>query len=60
LIPAWGLARLMQSFIWGVRAADVVAFGGVPAVLLAASAIAIWVPSVRATRIDPVRILHDE
>ncbi len=60
LIPAWGIARVMQSFIWGVKAGDAAAFVGVPLVLIAASAIAICVPAVRATRIDPVRSLHHE
>jgi putative ABC transport system permease protein len=60
LIPAWGIARVMQSFIWGVKAADTMAFVGVPLVLMAASAIAIYVPAVRASLIDPVRALHDE
>jgi putative ABC transport system permease protein len=60
LIPAWGLARVMQSFIFGVQAADAAAFVGVPLVLIAASAIAIYVPAVRASRIDPIRALHHE
>jgi len=60
LIPAWGIARVMQSFIFGVRAADAAAFLGVPLVLIVASATAIYVPAVRATRIDPVRSLHHE
>ena len=60
LIPAWGIARLMQSFIWGVRAGDMAAFLGVPLVLMAGSTIAISVPAVPATRIDPVRALRDE
>jgi ABC-type antimicrobial peptide transport system permease subunit len=33
---------------------------GVPLVLIAASAIAIYVPAVQATRIDPIRALHHE
>lgn len=60
VIPAWGIARMMGSFILGVKAADAAAFLGVPLVLIAASAIAIYVPAVRATRIDPVRSLHHE
>ena len=39
LIPAWGTARLMQSFIWGVRPGDLPAFAGVPLVLLAGAAV---------------------
>ena len=60
LIPGWGLARLMQSFIFGVKAADPAAFAGVPLVLLTTAALAICIPAVRATNIDPVRALHHE
>jgi putative ABC transport system permease protein len=60
LIPAWGVARVMQSFIFGMKGAEGAAFVGVPLVLIVASAIAIYVPAVRATRIDPVRALHHE
>ena len=54
------VARLMQRAIWGVRAGDATAFVGVPAILLAAAALAIVIPAVRATWIDPVRALHNE
>jgi len=60
LIPAWGLARAMQSFVWGVKAADGAAFVGVPLLLIGAAALAIAIPAVRATRIDPVRALRHE
>src|SRR6185312_11067744 len=60
LIPAWGVARVMQTFIFGVKAADPAAFMGVPLLLLSAAAIAVYVPAARATRIDPVRALHHE
>jgi putative ABC transport system permease protein len=60
LIPAVGIARLMQSFIFGVKAADAAAFMAVPLVLIAAAAVAIYVPALRDTRIDPVRSLHHE
>jgi predicted lysophospholipase L1 biosynthesis ABC-type transport system permease subunit len=60
LIPAWGLARLMQSAIWGVTAADPAAFAGVPLLLLIVASLAICIPAVRATGIDPVRSLHHE
>jgi putative ABC transport system permease protein len=60
LMPAWGVARVMQAIVFGVKAADAAAFVGVPLVLMAASAIAIYVPAARATRIDPIRALHHE
>ena len=60
LIPAWGIARVMQSFIFGVKAGDAAAFVGVPLLLMAASAVAIYVPAVRGTRTDPIRALRHE
>jgi putative ABC transport system permease protein len=60
LIPAWGIARVMQTYIFGVRAADAAAFLGVPLLLIAASAVAIYVPSARCARLDPIRTLRDE
>lgn len=60
LLPAWGLAHVMQSYIWGVRAGDSAAFLGVPLLLIATSAIAIYLPAARGTRIDPVTALRQE
>ena len=60
LIPATGLARVMQALPFGIKAADAAAFAGVPLVLLTASAVAIFIPALRGTRIDPVRALHHE
>jgi len=60
LVPAVGLARVMQALPFGIQAADAAAFVGVPVVLLTASAIAIFIPAFRGTRIDPVRALHHE
>jgi hypothetical protein len=50
----------MQALPFGIKAADAWAFIGVPVVLLAASAIAIFIPALRGTRVDPVRALHHE
>jgi len=60
LLPACGLARLMQTVIWGVHAADPAAFVGVPLFLLVGATLSIGIPAVRATRVDPVRALHHE
>jgi ABC-type lipoprotein release transport system permease subunit len=50
----------MQSFIWGVEARDTAAFLAVPALLIAASAIATYLPAARGARIDPLGALRHE
>jgi putative ABC transport system permease protein len=57
---AFGFARLLASLIFGVDAADAVTFIGIPAALLGAAAIAIYVPARRAMRIDPIVALRYE
>jgi putative ABC transport system permease protein len=57
---AFFFARLLASLIFGVDAADAVTFIGIPAALLLAAAIAIYVPARRAMRIDPIVALRYE
>jgi putative ABC transport system permease protein len=55
---AFGLTRLMRSLLFGVEATDLLTFLGAVLVLLAAVALACVVPSLRATRIDPLAVLR--
>jgi putative ABC transport system permease protein len=57
---AYGFARLMTSLIFGVSATDPVSFLGIPLMLIVASAVAIYVPALRAMRIDPIVALRYE
>jgi predicted permease len=57
---AFGLARFMGSFLFGVRPWDPAAFITVPIILCAVALIAAWVPALRASRVDPMVALRHE
>jgi putative ABC transport system permease protein len=60
LVLSFGLARLIASLIFGVAATDPVSFIGIPAALVIAAAIAIWIPARRAMNTDPIIALRYE
>ena len=60
LLVALPLAFLLRGQLYGIQAIDPATFVGVPAVLLAISAIAALVPARHAMRIDPVEALRLE
>ena len=55
-----GLTRLIASFLFGVNAWDWAAFVSAPLILLAVALIAVWLPSARASRVDPMEALRAE
>ena len=57
---AAGLTRLMSSLLFGVAALDPLTYAGVAAILIAAAALASYVPARRATRVDPLNALRAE
>ena len=57
---AFGLARLIASFLFGVKAWDPVVFVAVPILLSAIALAAIWLPALRASRIEAIDALRYE
>ena len=58
VIGAALLTRSMESVLFGIEPADPLTFAQVVAVLLAAAALASWLPARRALAIDPVTALR--
>jgi putative ABC transport system permease protein len=60
LTAAAGLTRLMKTLLFGVEALDPATYAIVSAVLIAAAALASYVPARRATRVHPTEALRAE
>jgi putative ABC transport system permease protein len=60
MIVAAGLTRLMSSLLFGITALDPLTYATVPVFLLAAAALASYVPARRATTVNPVEALRAE
>jgi putative ABC transport system permease protein len=57
---AWGVTRLLTSFLYEVRPGDPVTFAGVCVVLLVVALAASYLPARRAAGLDPARALKWE
>ncbi len=60
LAAAFGLTRLMESLLFGVRPADPATLVGVVASIALIAGIACYLPAYRATRVDPVVVLRQD
>jgi ABC-type antimicrobial peptide transport system permease subunit len=57
---ALGLTRLMESLLFGVKPWDPVAFVAAPLLLTGVAMIAVWLPGLRASRVEPMEALRTE
>jgi putative ABC transport system permease protein len=57
---AFGLTRLIASFLFTVKPWDSVAFLSGPLILSAVALLAVWLPAMRASKVDPIEALHTE
>ncbi len=57
---AFGLARLIATFLYGVQPRDPIVFIAVPLMLSLIALLAVGIPAARATRIDPITALRYE
>ena len=60
LTGAFALTRVLSSMLFGVGVRDPGVFAAAPLLLLLVAIVAVLIPAVRATRIDPVKSLTVE
>ena len=60
VVLALGAARLLHGVLYGLGALDAVSFVVASVLFLTIALAASWVPSLRATRIDPLVALRDQ
>jgi len=60
IAASFGLTRLIASFLFGVKTWDPTAFIAVPAVLCAVAFVAVLLPAMRASRVEPMMALRVE
>ena len=60
LIGAWVASRWIEALLFGVEAADPVAYGVAGLIFLGVGLFSAWLPAVRATHVDTVQALTAE
>jgi len=59
-VGAFLASRLIASLLYGIEPTDPLTFGAMVAILLAAAALAGFLPARRASRTDPIAALRGE
>jgi predicted permease len=57
---AFGLSRLVESMLYGVRPHDASSFGAAAVLMVLIGAAAAWIPARRASKVDPMTALRCE
>ena len=57
---SFGLTRLLSTFLFGVKPWDPAVFVSAPLILAATALLAVWLPAVRASKVDPMQALRTE
>jgi ABC-type antimicrobial peptide transport system permease subunit len=60
LAAAFALGRVAASLIYGISSRDPLSFACAMLVIVLISFAASLIPAVRATRVDPLKVLHEE
>ena len=57
---AYGLTHFLAAFLFGVNVRDPMAFTAIPIALSCVALLAIWLPALRASKLDPIQALRYE
>jgi putative ABC transport system permease protein len=59
-MAAIGLAQLVKSMLYGLKATDPASIVVAGCLLLSVALIAAWIPAMRASRVEPMEVLRHE